>query len=144
MESIFNYAPSDIPDDRARVAGPGELEGDELDPTPDASPSTGTDTFFTTTAGSDTTLSYQWSENANGMVLNIKGICKGQEDGASLGVGSSSSTTLPRTGAYAPEATCKHGVHPYDCRDGCDPHDAPFDSFERRDRLNDKEWEEGK
>ena len=22
--------------------------------------------------------------------------------------------------------------------------DAPFDSFERRDRLNDREWEEGK
>ena len=48
---------------------------------------------------------------------------KGQEDGASLrsAAGSSSNTTLPRTGAYAPEATCKHGVHPYDCREGCDP-----------------------
>ena len=29
---------------------------------------------------------------------------------------------LPRTGAYAPEATCRHSVHPYDCREGCDPH----------------------
>lgn len=28
---------------------------------------------------------------------------------------------LSRTGAYAPEATCKHGVHPYDCQQGCDP-----------------------
>jgi hypothetical protein len=27
----------------------------------------------------------------------------------------------PRTGAYAPEATCKHGIHPYDCREGCAP-----------------------
>lgn len=29
---------------------------------------------------------------------------------------------LPMTGAYAPYATCKHGVHPYSCREGCDPH----------------------
>ena len=29
--------------------------------------------------------------------------------------------TLPMTGAYAPEATCKHGVHPYQCTQGCDP-----------------------
>jgi hypothetical protein len=27
----------------------------------------------------------------------------------------------PRTGAYAPEATCLHGIHPYDCRQGCAP-----------------------
>jgi hypothetical protein len=101
----------ELMDDPARTAGPGELASDELDPTPDASPATGTDTFFTTTAGSDTTLTYQWSENANGMVLNIKGIWKGQEDGASL-----------RSGVDSP----------------------PFDSFERRDRLNDREWEEGK
>jgi hypothetical protein len=26
-----------------------------------------------------------------------------------------------RTGAYAPEATCRHGIHPYDCRQGCAP-----------------------
>jgi hypothetical protein len=91
----------ELMDDPARVAGPGEL----------ASTATGTDTFFTTTAGSDTTLTYQWSENANGMVLNIKGIWKGQEDGAS-----------PRSGVDSP----------------------PFDSFERRDRLNNGEWEEGK
>jgi hypothetical protein len=31
---------------------------------------------------------------------------------------------FPMTGAYAPEATCKHGVHPYDCRRGCDPHES--------------------
>lgn len=28
---------------------------------------------------------------------------------------------LPRTGAYAPSATCKHGTHPFDCREGCCP-----------------------
>jgi hypothetical protein len=27
----------------------------------------------------------------------------------------------PRTGAYGPGATCKHGVHPYECIQGCDP-----------------------
>jgi hypothetical protein len=29
--------------------------------------------------------------------------------------------TLPMTGAYGPDATCKHGVHPYQCTQGCDP-----------------------
>jgi hypothetical protein len=24
-------------------------------------------------------------------------------------------TQLPMTGAYAPSATCRHGIHPYDC-----------------------------
>ena len=30
--------------------------------------------------------------------------------------------TFTMTGAYAPSATCKHGVHPFDCKQGCDPH----------------------
>jgi hypothetical protein len=29
---------------------------------------------------------------------------------------------LCRTGAYAPTATCRHGVHPYECLQGCDPY----------------------
>jgi hypothetical protein len=37
---------------------------------------------------------------------------------------------LPMTGAYAPQATCRHGIHPYDCEEGCDPHtnyhESPF------------------
>ena len=33
--------------------------------------------------------------------------------------------TLTRTGAYAPTATCKHGIHPYDCTQGCDPYALP-------------------
>jgi hypothetical protein len=28
----------------------------------------------------------------------------------------------PMAGAYAPQATCTHGIHPYDCEEGCDPH----------------------
>ena len=28
---------------------------------------------------------------------------------------------LPMTGAYAPSATCRHGIHPFDCP-RCDPH----------------------
>jgi hypothetical protein len=36
----------------------------------------------------------------------------------------------PRTGAYAPEATCRHGIHPYDCRQGCSP-----PGFEAADEL---------
>lgn len=30
----------------------------------------------------------------------------------------------PMTGAYAPRATCKHGVHPFYCQRGCDPNVA--------------------
>ena len=30
--------------------------------------------------------------------------------------------TLTRTGAYGPTATCKHGIHPYECTQGCDPY----------------------
>lgn len=29
----------------------------------------------------------------------------------------------PKSGAYGPSATCRHGIHPYDCYDGCDPHE---------------------
>jgi len=32
---------------------------------------------------------------------------------------------LPMTGAYGPGATCKHGVHPFECKEGCDPHICP-------------------
>lgn len=39
----------------------------------------------------------------------------------------------PMTGAYAPTATCKHGDHPYDCRQGCDPHEhARYDHLHAR------------
>ena len=41
----------------------------------------------------------------------------------------------PMTGAYAPTATCKHGDHPYDCRQGCDPHEhARYDHLHARIR----------
>jgi hypothetical protein len=33
-----------------------------------------------------------------------------------------SAERLPMTGAYGPTATCKHGIHPYTCTRGCDPH----------------------
>lgn len=38
-----------------------------------------------------------------------------------------------RTGAYAPEATCKHGIHPYDCRQGCAP--PTFEAADEIERL---------
>ena len=34
---------------------------------------------------------------------------------------------LPRTGAYAPSATCKHGIHPFDCTQGCNPNEPRDD-----------------
>lgn len=37
------------------------------------------------------------------------------------------------TGAYAPDATCKHGMHPYDCRDGCAP--VTFEAAARIEEL---------
>jgi hypothetical protein len=39
----------------------------------------------------------------------------------------------PRTGAYAPEATCRHGIHPYDCRNGCAP--PTFEAADEIERL---------
>lgn len=38
-----------------------------------------------------------------------------------------------RTGAYAPDATCKHGVHPYDCRNGCAP--VTFEAADEIEKL---------
>jgi hypothetical protein len=38
-----------------------------------------------------------------------------------------------RTGAYAPEATCRHGIHPYDCRQGCAP--PGFEAADEIERL---------
>ena len=35
-----------------------------------------------------------------------------------------------RRGAYAPTATCCHGIHPYECRKGCAP-----PTFEAADAL---------
>lgn len=39
----------------------------------------------------------------------------------------------PRTGAYAPPATCLHGIHPYECRRGCAP--PTFEAADEIERL---------